>query len=337
LVSIARDDWNNFEASWDFYDYPLLRPEFKGLELEASWRNWESHCNSAIRRMQELETENNRIFIAAYDLEGELVPEVPLAQITLARAVARRDIAAFVSYAVGCMMGRYSLDCPGLVLANAGDTLREFQDKVGKPLNELTFTPDEDGIIPVLDGEWFDDDIVVRIRAFLDVAFGESSQRENVRFIEESLGKEVRTYLLNDFYKDHLQTYKKRPIDWLFSSGKQKAFQCLVYLHRYNAGTLSRMRTEYVVKLQSKFQGRIEQLETDIATPSSTSHRKKLEKEREKLIKQLEELRQFDEKLRHYADQRIELNLDDGVKVNYAKFGDLLADVKSICGTKDDE
>src|SRR5262249_418942 len=155
-----------------------------------SWRNWEAQSTAAIRRMQELETENNRLFIAAYGLDSELKPEVPEEQITLARADARRDMAAFLSYAVGCMMGRYSLDHPGLILANRGDSLHEYLEKVGRPLERLTFAPDEDGIIPVLDGEWFEDDIVARTRDFLRATFGDATLRENIRFIEESLGKE---------------------------------------------------------------------------------------------------------------------------------------------------
>ncbi|MCX7392512.1 MAG: hypothetical protein NTW75_00120, partial [Planctomycetales bacterium] len=336
-VEIARADWDNFETSWDFRDQPLLRPGLKGATLEASWRNWEEQSTAAIRRMQELETENNRLFIAAYGLDGELQPEVPEAQITLARAEARRDMAAFLSYAVGCMMGRYSPDHPGLILANAGDSLRDFLGKVGKPLAELTFAPDEDGIIPVLDGEWFEDDIVARTRDFLRATFGEATLRENLRFIEDSLGKDLRKYFLTDFYKDHLQTYKKRPIYWMFSSGKQRAFQCLVYLHRYTEGTLARMRTEYAIPLQGRIASRIEQLDGDKLKATSTSHRNKLQKEQDDLKKKQAELLIFEEKLKHAADQKISLDLDDGVKVNYAKFGDLLAESKSICGTKDDD
>lgn len=341
-VSLARADWDNFETSWDFRDQPLLRPGLKGATLEASWRNWEAQSTAAVRRMQELETENNRLFIAAYGLDGELQPEVPEAQITLARAEARRDMAAFLSYAVGCMMGRYSPDHPGLILANAGDTLREFLEKVGKPLAVLTFAPDEDGIIPVLDGEWFEDDIVARTRDFLRATFGEVTLNENLRFIEQSLGKDgkpksLRDYFIGDFYKDHLQTYKKRPIYWLFSSGKMRAFQCLVYVHRYNEGTLARMRTEYVIPLQGQIAARIEQLEGNKSKAISTSHRNKIQKEQDKLKKQQAELVTFEEKLKHYADMRISLDLDDGVKVNYAKFGDLLAESKAVCGTKDED
>jgi type II restriction/modification system DNA methylase subunit YeeA len=188
----------------------------------------------------------------------------------------------------------------------------------------------------VLDGEWFENDIVTGTRDFLRATFGEAMLEANARFIEESVGKELRKYFLTDFYKDHLQTYKKRPIYWLFSSGKERAFQALVYLHRYHEGTLSRMRTEYVIPLQGKIASRIDQLADDIHKAASTSHRKKMEKERDTLLKQRIELQAFDEKLRHYADQRIQLDLDDGVKVNYGKFGDLLADVKAITGGSED-
>lgn len=337
LVAISRADWDNFETSWDFRDQPLLRPGLKDATLEASWRNWAAQRTAAIRRMQELETENNRLFIAAYGLDCELEPAVPEEQITLARAEARRDMAAFLSYAVGCMMGRYSPDHPGLLLANAGDTLREFLEKVGKPLAELTFAPDEDGIIPVLDGEWFEDDIVARTRDFLRATFGEATLWENLRFLEDSLGKDLRKYFLNDFYKDHLQTYKKRPIYWMVSSGKQRAFQCLVYLHRYHEGTLARMRTEYAIPLQGRIAARIEQLDGDKLKATSTSHRNKLQREQDDLKKQQTELLTFEEKLKHAADQKISLDLDDGVKVNYGKFGDLLAESKAITGGKDDE
>ena len=336
-ISLARADWDNFETSWDFRDQPLLRPGLKGAPLEASWRNWEAQSTAAVRRMQELETENNRLFIDAYGLADELKPEVPESQITLARADQRKDVAAFLSYAVGCMMGRYSLDHPGLILADAGDTLAQYLSKVGKPMDQLAFVPDEDGIIPVLDGEWFEDDIVTRTHAFLRATFDEATLEANLRFIEESLGKDLRKHFLTDFYKDHLQTYKKRPIYWLFSSGKERAFQCLVYLHRYHEGTLGRMRTEYVIPLQGKIAARIEQLASETQKASSTSQRKTLEKERDKLLKHQTELRAFDEKLRHYADQRITLDLDDGVKMNYGKFGDLLAEVKAVTGGTDED
>jgi type II restriction/modification system DNA methylase subunit YeeA len=336
LIELARADWDNFETSWNFHDLPLLRPELKGTTLAASWQNWQAQCTTAIHQMQELETENNRLFIEAYGLADELTPEVTEDQITLARADARKDMAAFLSYAVGCNVGRYSLDKPGLILANASDSLAEYLEKVGKPLDALTFAPAEDGIIPVLDGEWFKDDVVARTRNFLRTTFGEATLEANLRFIEESVDKDLRKYFLTDFYKDHLQTYKKRPIYWLFSSGQERAFQALVYLHRYHEGTLSRMRTEYVIPLQGKITSRIDQLKDDAQKAVSTSHRKKMDKERDALLKQRTELQAFDEKLRHYADQRVQLDLDDGVKVNYGKFGDLLAEVKAVTGGNDE-
>jgi hypothetical protein len=335
-LQIAAQDWNNVETSWDFQDLPLLRTGTKGATLETSWPNWEAQSTAAIRRMQELETKNNRLFIEAYGLADELKPDVPEEQITLARADERKDMAGFLSYAVGCMMGRYSLDKPGLILADAGDSLDEYLAKVGQPFDSLTFSPDEDGIVPVLDGEWFENDIVTRTRDFIRTTFGEATLEANVRFIEESVGKDLRKYFITDFYKDHLQTFKRRPIYWLFSSGKERAFQALAYLHRYHEGTLSRMRTEYVIPLQGKIASRIDQLAGDIQKAASTSHRKKMEKERDALLKQRTELQAFDEKLRHYADQRIQLDLDDGVKVNYGKFGDLLAEVKAVTGGSED-
>jgi hypothetical protein len=342
LVAIGRADWDVFETSWDFRIQPLLLPGFKVATLEARWQNWEAQRTAAIRRMQELEAENNRIFITAFGLDGELQPDVIEEQITLARPESRRDMAAFLSYAIGCMMGRYSPDHPGLILANAGDTLLEFQEKVGKQLSEVNFAPDEDGIIPVLDGEWFEDDIVARTHDFLRVTLGDATLNENLSFIEQSLGKDgkpksLRDYFTSEFYKDHLQTYKKRPIYWLFSSGKLRAFQCLVYLHRYNESTLARMRTEYLIPLQGQIAARIEQLEGDKEKATSTSHRNKIQKEQDKLKKHQVELAAFEEKLKHYADKRINIDLDDGVKVNYAKFGDLLAESKTITGGKDDE
>jgi hypothetical protein len=335
-VQLARADWNNFETSWDFSDLPLLRDGTKMTTLSASCDAWRDQCAVAMCQMQELEKENNRLFIEAYGLEDELTPEVPEEQIGLWRSDARREMAAFLSYAIGCMMGRYSLDKAGLILADAGDSLVEYLAKVGRPLDRLIFVPDDDGIIPVLDGEWFKDDIVTRLHAFLRATFGEANLEVNLRFIEESLGKDPRKYFLADFYKDHLQTYKKRPIYWLFSSGKERAFQALIYLHRYHEGSLSRMRTEYVIPFQGKIASRIDQLTDDIQKATSASNRKKMEKERDALLRQRTELQAFDEKLRHYADQRIQLDLDEGVKANYAKFGDLLAEVNTVTGGSDE-
>lgn len=319
-VQLARADWDNFETSWDFRDQPLLRPGLKGGTLEACWRNWEAQSTAAIHRMQGLETENNRLFIAAYGLEGELQPEVPEEQITLARADARKDMAAFLSYAVGCMMGRYALDYPGLILANAGDSLREYLAKVGRLQDQLTFAPDEDGIIPILDGEWFEDDIVARTREFLRATFGDATLEANLRFIEEALGKDLRKYFLSDFYKDHLQTYKKRPIYWLFQSPK-KGFNALVYLHRYTRDTPNRVLDGYLREFLHKLRSRLEHLEHVLASEATPARElTAARKESEQIRKTIRECEDYErEILLPLAQKRIELDLDDGVKVNYLK------------------
>jgi type II restriction/modification system DNA methylase subunit YeeA len=336
LVAIARFDWDNFETSWDFCDQPLLRLGLKGATLGASWRNWEAQSTAAIHRMQELETENNRLFISAYSLQGELKPEVPEEQITLARPEAGKDTAAFLSYATGCMMGRYSLDHPGLILANAGDTLENYDAKVGKSGDALSFQPDLDGIIPVLDGEWFEDDIVARTREFLAVTFPESSVGENLRFIEDSLGKDIRKYFCSEFYKDHLQTYKKRPIYWMVQSPK-KGFACLIYLHRYTKDTLNQVLNNYFRPYLQKLEARLAQLGLDqLNDLLPTRERTAARKEAEKITKVLKECQAWEQDaLLPLAQQRIELDLDDGVKVNYLKLQDVLAPIPGLAAKED--
>ena len=238
-----------------------------------------------------------------------------------------------VSYAVGCMMGRYSLDEPGLIYAHSGNAGFD-------PSRYTTFPADEDGIVPLTEYAWFEDDIMARFVAFIATAWPKEHLEDNLEFIADSLGRKkgeasrdiIRRYFATGFFKDHLQTYKRRPIYWLFTSGKLRAFQCLVYLHRYNEGTLARMRTEYVIPLQGKMATRMEHLAGDIVAANTTSQRTRLERERDTLRKQLDELRAFDETLRHFADLRIALDLDDGVKVNYGKFGTLLAEADKIRG-----
>jgi type II restriction/modification system DNA methylase subunit YeeA len=239
----------------------------------------------------------------------------------------------FVSYAVGCMFGRYSLNVPGLILANQGEGIKDYLAKVPNS----TFEAVTNNVIPVLDGDRFSDNITVSFSRFLRITFGDKKFQENLDFIEASLGKDIRRYFTRDFFQDHVKRYKKRPIYWLFSSGKNRAFQCLIYLHRYNEGTLARMRTEHVIPLQGQIASRVDMIEGEMVKASSSSHLKKLQKEQEELKKQQAELRTFEETLKHFADQKISLDLDDGVKVNYGKFGDLLAEVKAITGGKDDE
>jgi type II restriction/modification system DNA methylase subunit YeeA len=311
----------------------------KADTLQRSQEAADAECLARFTRMKELEEENNRLFIGAYGLQDELSPEVPDDQITLYRPDREEDIKRLLSYAIGCIMGRYSLDKPGLIYAH-GDN-QGFD-----PSQYKTFRADDDGIIPLLEVDWgIRGDATNRIVEFISVAWPKEHLEENLKFIADSLGpangeqprETIRRYLTIGFYKHHLSMYKKRPIYWLLSSGKHMAFQCLVYLHRYNESTLSRMRIEYVIPLQGKISSRIGQLVDDISAASSTSHRKKLEKERDTLVKQQAELRTFDEKLRHYADKRISLDLDDGVKINYGKFGDLLAEVKAVTGGKEED
>ena len=332
---IAKSDWDSSEVSWGFSVLELCSRDYRKLEL--AWNSWSAKCMSNLVELRNIEEENNRLFINAYGLQGELTPEVSESQITLARADRENDCQSLISYTIGCMMGRYSLDEPGLIYAQGGNS--GF-----KTDRYTTFPADADGIIPVTDESWFDDDAAERVREFVKVVWGDDTLVDNMEWLSDSLGRKpgdsadeaIRRYLSTSFYKDHLQTYKKRPIYWLFSSGKQKAFECLVYLHRYNEGTLSRMRMEYVVPLQSRMQARIDKLTDDIDSATSSVQQKSLQKRKDKLTKQLEELRRFDEALRPFADQRITLDLDDGVKINYGKFGDLLADVKVITGGKED-
>ncbi len=327
-VGIAQEDWDSFETSWDFRVLPALKHQT--ALLQQSQEAADVECQARFRRMKELEEENNRLFIDAYGLQDELSPDVPDEQITLYRPNREEDIKRLVSYAVGCMMGRYSLDKPGLVYAHAGN--EGFDDT-----QYTTFRADPDGILPLTEIDWgFTDDTAKRVEEFVATAWPKEHLADNLKFIEESLGTPIRKYLATGFYKDHLRWYKRRPIYWLFSSGKLRAFQCLVYLHRYHEGTLARMRTEYVNPLQSKIAARLENLEGDIAQAKG-SNRTKLVREQDGLKKQEIELRAFDEKLKHAADQRIKLDLDDGVKVNYAKFDDLLAEVKAVTGSKDEE
>jgi hypothetical protein len=325
-IRFAQSDWDNFETSWGFGDAPVLRPGLRGATLEASWLNWKSQCDSAIRQVQEFETENNRLFLAAYGLQDELKPEVPDEQITLARPEVRKDMVAFVSYGVGCMMGRYSLDKSGLILADAGGTLDQFVTKVGKPLGELTFEPDNDGIIPVLEGEWFRDDIAGQLRAFLKVTFGEQKLTENLSFIETSLGKDLHKYFAKDFYKNHLSQeraygYKKRPIYWMFAS-PNGSFQALVYLHRYTRDTVDRLLNDYVRTFIDKLEQEQRQLNgIRLNEAARASDKTKAAKDLIKIEKMLKEIRDWERNvLLPLAQKRIELDLDDGVKANYLKF-----------------
>lgn len=333
LKEISKKDWDSYETSWDFTQNPIIRT--KQPNLEQAFNTWQQQNADAVAEMKRLEEENNKLFIDAYGLQDELTPDVPDEQITLTRANREKDSQRLVSYALGCMMGRYSLDEPGLIYAHAGN--QDFDAS-----RYQTFPADADGIIPLTEMHWFEDDATHRIQEFLTAVWGKDTLDANMLWLAESLDKKasetaedtIRRYLASKFYKDHMQTYKKRPIYWLFSSGKQGAFQALVYLHRYNESTLARMRTEYVMPLISKMAAYANSLETAKESSDSAAEIKRIEKKLQDLHKQQAELSSFEEKLRHYADQRISLDLDDGVKVNYGKFGDLLAEVKAVTGEK---
>ncbi|HAV5483646.1 TPA: BREX-1 system adenine-specific DNA-methyltransferase PglX [Acinetobacter baumannii] len=330
-IDLSTYDWNSYETSWDFTENPIIRTQQPNLEQ--AFNTWQQQNADAVAEMKRLEEENNKLFIEAYGLQDELTPDVPDEQITLTRADREKDSQRLVSYSLGCMMGRYSLDEPGLIYAHAGN--QDFDAS-----RYQAFQADADGIIPLTEMHWFEDDATHRIQEFLTAVWCKDTLDANMQWLAESLDKKasetaedtIRRYLASKFYKDHLQTYKKRPIYWLFSSGKQGAFQALVYLHRYNESTLARMRTEYVMPLISKMAAYANSLETAKESSDSAAEIKRIEKKLQDLHKQQAELSTFEEKLRHYADQRITLDLDDGVKVNYGKFGDLLAEVKAITG-----
>jgi len=358
LARMSAKDWNAYERSWEFAANPIISIDYaETLSLESKYEHWMSLNQGAISEAIRLERENNQNFIEAYGLRHELVPEVPVTEITLTinplyryggcladeekyRRFRRDTMAELLSYAIGCKMGRYSLDKPGLVLADSRDSqaaqLAGYEEKVGKSFSEVQFKPDPDGIIPVLDGEWFEDDIVARTREFLAVTFPESSVAENLRFIEESLGKDIRKYFCSEFYKDHLQTYKKRPIYWLVQSPK-KGFSCLIYLHRYTKDTLNQVLNNYFRPYLQKLEARLaqlglDQLNDDLPTRERTAARK----EAEKITKVLKECQAWEQDaLLPLAQQRIELDLDDGVKVNYLKLQDVLAVIPGLAAKEE--
>ncbi|MEE9382245.1 MAG: BREX-1 system adenine-specific DNA-methyltransferase PglX [Nannocystaceae bacterium] len=352
LIELAKADWDARETSWDFGAHAWAPTDDRrsSTMLATSWARSLERSRHAIDEMRRLEQENNTLFIRAYGLGAELGPEVPTEQITLTANPAYRygakthekdreprflqdSSAELVSYAVGCMMGRYSLDQFGLIYAGSGNAGYD----AGR---YRSFPPADGGMMPIGCAQWFDDDAYHRLVRFVAQVWDGSRIEENLRFLAESLSPKtggsssdvVRRYLGDKFFQDHTKAYKKRPIYWLFSSGKCKAFQCLVYLHRYNEGTLSRMRNAYVIPLQGKFNARLDRIGAEISAATSTAHGKRLVKERTALERQQVELLAFDPKLRHLADQRIALDLDAGVKCNYGRFGDLLADVKLVHG-----
>ena len=311
-IDISQVDWDSFETSWDFKTHPLIKPV---PLISESFAQWSDECEKRFTRLKSNEEELNRIFIDIYGLQDELTPEVEDKDVTVRRADLTRDIKSLVSYAVGCMFGRYSLDSEGLAYAGGDWDGSKYK----------TFIPDPDNCIPVTDEEYFRDDIVVRFVDFIRTVYGAYTLEENLTFIADALGtrgntsrERIRNYFLNDFIKDHIKMYQKRPIYWMFDSGKQNGFRALVYMHRWNADTTGNVRVEYLHKLQRIYENEIRQSQ-DVAETGSGREVSAAQKRIEKLTKQLKETHDFDEKIAHLALSRIDIDLDDGVKVNYEK------------------
>ena len=333
-IELSIADWNSFETSWDYQEHPFVTvvqeaaQRGKTITIEEAFEEWERIAATRFQQVKTNEEELNRIFIGIYNLKDELAPDVSEKDVTIRRANLKRDIRGFISYAVGCMFGRYTLGKKGLMYAGGTWKASEFPE----------YPPDQDAIIPISDDEYFDDDIVGRFVLFVEKTFGVENLEENLRYIAESLDytgtprEIIRSYFLNDFYLDHCSTYSvagsgKRPIYWLFDSGKANGFKCLVYMHRYQPDTIAKIRTDYVHEQQSRYRTAISDLEQRINHAAGTE-RVKLSKQLTKLQAQEEEVRVYEEKIHHLADQMIEIDLDDGVKHNYALFKDVLAKIK---------
>ena len=326
-INSSKLDWDSFETSWDFKIHPLVKNHVS--TISEAYNLWYKECEDRFNTLKSNEEELNRIFIDIYGLQDELDPYVEDKDVTVRKADFVRDIKSFISYAVGCMFGRYSLDVEGLAYAGGEWDSSKYS----------TFTPDTDDIIPICDEEYFEDDIVTRFVEFVRVVYGTDTLEDNLSFIANALGGKgaprdvLRNYFLNDFFKDHCNTYQvtgsgKRPIYWLFDSGKKNGFKALVYIHRYTPDLIARMRTGYVHPQQARYRTQIELLQNQIDEASSTSEKVKLSKQLKKINEQLQELNKYEEVVHHWADKMEPMDLDDGVKANYAKFQELLAKIK---------
>lgn len=340
-LDFSHIDWDSFETSWDFQHHPLVC----GVSsIAEAYNQWQKECDNRFNQLKSNEEELNRIFIDIYGLQDELTPEVEDKDVTVRKADLQRDIKSLLSYAVGCMFGRYSLDVEGLAYAGGEWDSSKYQ----------SFIPDDDNIIPITDEEYLEDDIVSRLCEWLKVVYGEKTLEENLDFIAKALGNKgnssreiIRNYFLSDFFKDHCQTYSvtgsgKRPIYWLFDSGKQNGFKALIYLHRYIPDTIGNLRIDYLHRMQRVYESEINRMQDMIDHSGNSREIAASTKRKEKLTKQLKECREYDEKIGHLALSRIELDLDDGVKVNYrkiqtaqdGKFYEVLADSKNIMSKK---
>ena len=319
-IEISKIDWDAFETSWDFQHHPLLR---KVSTIAGAFDQWQIECDDRFNQLKANEEELNRIFIDIYGLQDELTPEVEDKDVTVRKADLGRDIRSFISYAVGCMFGRYSLDVDGLAYAGGEWDSSKY----------VSYAADKDNIIPICDDEYFEDDIVGLFVKFVKTVYGVDTLDENLKFIADALGGKgqpkdvIRNYFLSDFYSDHCKIYQKRPIYWLFDSGKKNGFKALIYMHRYQPDTIARIRTDYVHEQQARYRTALANLEQRIAN-ASTGERVKLNRKLTTLQAQDTEIRTYEEKIHHLADQMISIDLDDGVKKNYAIFQDVLAKIK---------
>ena len=336
-INISKVEWNSHEISWDFIQNELVR--LSSVNLSSAIESYKVYWKEQYYQLHQNEEELNRQFIEIYGLQDELTPDVPLEDITILKDETeivngelvfkeKELIAQFISYAVGCVFGRYSLDKEGLILANQGETFQDYLAKVGKTKEQLQFVPDEDNIVPLLEEEWFYDDMVTRVKDFVKAVWGEASYSENIAYIENALGKDLRKYLVKDFYKDHIKRYKKRPIYWQFSSPKG-AFNVLIYMHRYSKDTLSEILNGYLREFIGKLENHIKHLETVVVT-GSAAEQAKARKEIDKLKNQIDECRAYEVELYKLAAERIEIDLDEGVLVNYNKFGNVIAPVAGL-------
>ncbi|SDC56450.1 BREX-1 system adenine-specific DNA-methyltransferase PglX [Geotoga petraea] len=325
-IEISKKDWDSFETSWDFKTHPILEHNTDG-NIENAFENWKDFAEKQFNKLWQNEEKLNKIFLKIYDLEDKMTPDVEEKDVTINKADKERDIKSFISYAVGCIAGRYSPDKKGLIYAGGEFNMEEYPK----------YKPDEDGIIPVLKHNLFSDDIVEKFIEFVKYTFGEEHLKENLDFIADTLKKNnkdskqtIREYFIKDFYKDHVKTYKKRPIYWMFDSGNNNSFKALIYLHRYNKDTISKLRTDYIHEYQQKLETEISFIQSRLENSDNMTARdkKELENKLKDLKKDLKETRDYEEKVHHFADQRIEIDLDDGVKNNYSIFQDILVNVK---------
>lgn len=333
-VKLSKEDWNSFETSWEFIKHPLIstvkddknEKDMSGIYLSATFNNWEEMCNDRFNKLKENEEKINEIVIDIYGLKDELEPFINEKNVTVRKAEKVREVKSLISYAVGCMFGRYSLDQDGLVYAGGDFDKSKYK----------TFSVDEDNIIPITDEAYFGDDIVERFKKFIKVVYGDNTFNENMDFIAETLGKKgtetsedtIRRYFLNDFFNDHVKIYQKRPIYWLFDSGKKNGFKALIYMHRFNENLIPNVRLDYLHRVQTTYEKLLSDVNYKLTTDLSLSDKKAAKNRQADLNAKLNEIKEYDEKIAHIANQRINIDLDDGVKVNYDKFKDILAKIK---------